>query len=201
MYEGCGLPEPNFSKNCVSLINDYSAVVLEYFQQRVEAWIETIGKQLFHIDHVRGKYEFALSCRQIHIHLLAICNKNNTHIKICHEILKDGRKNDLANYLGKWLGNTVGLTAMVDDCVNEIDINKCDHPSSYNFSDVPQDEVTLDATKCQVKFQSHKCSNYCMRKQKYIPKSETTEEKREWFVDVELVLSVLLVVVTLLDFN
>ena len=41
------------------LLNDYSIMVQEYFQKRVELWLNTVGKQIFGIEHYWVRYEFA----------------------------------------------------------------------------------------------------------------------------------------------
>jgi Helitron helicase-like domain at N-terminus len=196
------LPIPDFStESRVRLVNDHTAIVLEYFQQRVKAWLSTVGKQVLHIDHVWGKYEFAPSRGQIHFHLLAISKKNKENIKKCHTLIKDKRNDELAQYLGEWLEDTVGLTASVDECANDINLKDCVNPATYNFSDVQESETVLDTTKCQLMFQYHKCSKYCMRTRKHHFKSETEEEKKGSFVELEPESKVHQMLVIRQDFN
>ena len=38
------------SMSYTTAINDYAIIVQEYFQQRVQLWLETIGKDVFGID-------------------------------------------------------------------------------------------------------------------------------------------------------
>jgi hypothetical protein len=61
------------SKNLVQLLDEYSIVIQEFFQKRVEIWLETVGHAVFDIKHYWLRYEFAPSRGQIHAHLLAIC--------------------------------------------------------------------------------------------------------------------------------
>jgi hypothetical protein len=67
-----GQDVPNFDKSFVQLVNDYTLVVQEYFQERVKIWLSTIGTKVFHIKHYWLRYEFAPSRGQIHAHILAI---------------------------------------------------------------------------------------------------------------------------------
>ena len=52
---GCYAGSPKMSK----ILNDYSLVVQEFFQQRVDLWLKTVGKQVFGIEHYWVRYEFA----------------------------------------------------------------------------------------------------------------------------------------------
>jgi hypothetical protein len=54
------------------LVEMYSVVVQEFFQIRVQHWIDTIGKQIFRIKHYYIRYEFAKGRGMIHAHILAI---------------------------------------------------------------------------------------------------------------------------------
>ena len=62
----------DLSTSFVQLINDYTVIFQEHFQERVKIWMSTIGAKVFHIKHYWLQYEFAPSRRQIHAHMLAI---------------------------------------------------------------------------------------------------------------------------------
>jgi hypothetical protein len=53
-------------------LNDYTLVVQEFFHLRVDAFLKTIGYETFGIKHFWGRFEFAKSRGQIHLHLLGI---------------------------------------------------------------------------------------------------------------------------------
>ena len=38
---------PDMDKSLVQLVNDYTLVVQEYFQQRVKIWLSTIGAKIY----------------------------------------------------------------------------------------------------------------------------------------------------------
>lgn len=172
-----GLPIPDFTKEGrVALINSHTIVVQEYFQQRVQIWLNTVGRDLLHIKYHWLRFEFAPSRGQIHTHLLAICDNLEMLCK-CNQLKED--RTQLAWYLSSWLDDTLGMTAncsaqFVDEIKNSESIT---HPSTVNFRDIPVTESELDTTNCQVKFQSHKCSAYCMRKRKQTKKTETAFER------------------------
>ena len=86
----------------VQSINDYTLIVQEYFQQRVMAWLKTIGKIIFGIKHHWLRYEFAPGRGQIHAHMLAITD-HMKQLRIAH-LLSDKSNDDessqrKANYL------------------------------------------------------------------------------------------------------
>ena len=56
--------------NTVININDYIIVVQEYFQKRVQNWLDTVGKDIFKIKHHWCRFDFAPSRGQIHAHML-----------------------------------------------------------------------------------------------------------------------------------
>ena len=66
------LDAPELEKSLVQIVNDYTLVVQEYFQERVKIWLSTIGAKVFHIKYYWLRYEFAPSRGQIHAHMLAI---------------------------------------------------------------------------------------------------------------------------------
>src|SRR5688572_21531971 len=71
-FEIAGLDIPDLDKSFVQIVNDYTLIVQEYFQERVKIWLSTIGTKIFHIKHYWLRYEFAPSRGQIHAHMLAI---------------------------------------------------------------------------------------------------------------------------------
>lgn len=141
--------------NIVQIMNDYSVVVQEYFQKRVEIWLETVGKQVLGIQHYWLRYEFAPSRGQIHAHLLAISNDK----RIQYEMYKNKHdKSEQAHILSEWASKKCGLTAMH----TEIDKNDMDYnPVDIYFSQV--DDINLDTDMLKQKVQIHDCSKYCLR--------------------------------------
>jgi hypothetical protein len=158
-----------------AIINKFTVVIQEYFQARVMAWLETVGKTLIRIKHHWLRYEFAPSRGQIHAHMLVICD-NKEIMKKCHDLKHD--KKLMASFLARWLGDTLGMTAMVNKDHATIDLKKEDHPSTVKFGSLLDKDHAKDVTVCQLTFQKHKCSKYCMRDRTQTRKSETKEEKK-----------------------
>jgi hypothetical protein len=168
---------PDFTKGRTAIVNEYTIVVQEYFQQRVQAWLDTVGKDLLGIKHHWLRFEFAPSRGQIHVHMLAICDNLDMQRK-CHELKNDKQK--LAEYLSAWIEDTIGMTARFDSRFVE-EFNEASgsvHPSTVNYGDVQFDDADRDTASCQTKFQSHRCSAYCMRKRKITRSSESEDEKK-----------------------
>ena len=109
--------------------------------------------------------------------MLAICD-NIDMLQKCHEFRYD--QDQLAEYLSCWMEETLGMTAMCDpDLLCEVkECKDLEHPSTIRFVDVNSNDSKRDITSCQVKFQTHKCSAYCMRKRKYTSQDESPESKQ-----------------------
>lgn len=165
-----GLEPPAFTElTKVRIINEYTLVVQEYFQKRVQEWMETVGKKVFKIKHYWGRFEFAPSRGQIHLHLLAIADFLQFFSKLSTEHDKDKR----AEQLAKWAKNVLQYDCdfkQVDDIV--------EHPSIVRYSDIGASEKKKDLYELKAKCQYHRCSGYCMRKRKVTSKGETAQSKK-----------------------
>jgi hypothetical protein len=51
-FEEAGLPVPDLEKRWVEIVNDYTLIVQEYFQERVKVWLKTVDKRVFKIKHL-----------------------------------------------------------------------------------------------------------------------------------------------------
>jgi hypothetical protein len=123
---------PNFETSRASIVNEHTVVVQEYFQARVQFWLETVGKDLLKIKHHWLRYEFAPSRGQIHVHMLAIC-ENLDMLTTCHDLKDD--KEELARYLSAWVEDTLGMTATFNPKFdNELNgTSDSIHPSTVSF--------------------------------------------------------------------
>jgi hypothetical protein len=160
------------SKKVAEIVNDYTIVVQEYFQERFNKWMEFFGRPIFGISHFWGRYEFAPGRGQIHIHLLAI-RADQSIFKLCYEDLKfaDGKsRRDLR--LGKWAEDNFCLTASVgtdfQDRICTPDNSPCTvrfrsilgdkDVSIPNLTNIHEDQQNL-LRFCQV----HDCNGFCLR--------------------------------------
>lgn len=154
------------SREFPRLVNKYSLVVQEYFQKRVEIWLETVGKTVFGIKHFWVRYEFAPGRGQIHAHLLAIAEETNIH-ELCHLDLKetDGEAKR-AQRLGMWASEKFGMTATVCNDFDNLSVNDENTPVKIRFTDVGHTPGAIkdDQQRLMFHVQVHQCSNFCLRK-------------------------------------
>jgi hypothetical protein len=158
-----------------TIVNKFTLVIQEYFQERVKAWLETVGKKLLGIKHHWLRYEFAPSRGQIHAHMLVICD-NKEVMKQCQARKHD--KQQLARYLSSWLADTLGMTANVEPKYAKIKRNQETHPSTVRYSSLVDQDLDKDLVLCQLSFQKHKCSKYCMRDSPKVKKGQKSKEKQ-----------------------
>lgn len=152
------------SKRLASIVNDYAIVVQEYFQKRVVAWLETVGKKIFKIKHYWVRYEFAPGRGQIHAHLLAIPEDHDIY-ELCHLDLKQEDGEELrTSRMADWAERNLGLTASVGECFDDLNPDEESHVA-MRFKDV-QDMADLNEHDFQMllkEVQVHACSGFCLR--------------------------------------
>jgi hypothetical protein len=141
-------------------VNDYCIVVQEFFHLRVDAFMKTIGLHVFGLKHYWGRFEFAKSRGQIHLHLLGIIEGVANKDGIYEQVYKF--RNDKAKQtetLAKWARETFNLTASLDPNI-KVSTNS-PNPCTVRFcqtSSIAEDQVSL-SNFCHM----HKCSEFCLR--------------------------------------
>ena len=141
----------------------------EYFQLRVIAWIETVGKEVFGIKHYWIRYEFAASRGQIHAHFLAIANDKAIQLQMYHH---RGDEEQQAKILSEWAAKKFGLTAQYSEHA-ETEANQEFSPCAKYYCDIKEDDREGDIESLKRTVGLHTCSGYCLRQC-------TKDEKREW---------------------
>jgi len=155
-------------------LNDFSIIVQDYFHKKVELFLEYICKKVFGIKHYWGRFEFAKSRGQIHIHLVGIIEDATKPGGIQYQLFKfNGDNLKQAEILANWSRETFNMTAEVAEIesITPEDSVKSS-PCSIRFSetvDMIQDGAEL-SNFCQI----HKCSDYCLRQSK----SNTNKKRR-----------------------
>ena len=158
-FECAGLPTDDIKKkNFVSLVNDYTIIIQEYFQQRIQIWLDTVGKNVFGIKHYWLRFEFAPSRGQIHAHMLAIHEDANV-LQEYHR-LRDN-KTSQALYLQEWAERSFRMTASLPKNA-ELEKNHGPHPATQYYSELT--DLPRDKAACLVSLQNHECSGYCMKR-------------------------------------
>ena len=132
------------SDKLCGFVNDYSIVVQEYFQQRVVAWLETVGKDVFNIKHYWVRYEFAPGRGQIHAHMLCIPADHVIYEQCYLDIKCENGLEKRNERLSKWAFEHLGLTASVCDGFDTIDVES-NPPAALRFSELSELERKQDA--------------------------------------------------------
>lgn len=162
------------SPKLVRLVDEYSIVIQEFFQERVKVWLDTVGKEIFRIKHYWGRFEFAPARGQIHLHLLAIAD-DPTFNQTMHKLKGDSSAQ--AKFLQEWSAGALGYTAEVDkEIYNDLDLSHQDNPCRERFTEAP--DKALDSQRLLKFCQEHNCSGYCMRCEKKKSKSKKSEKEK-----------------------
>jgi hypothetical protein len=109
---------------------DYCIVVQEFFQARVQAWFETVGKSVFNIEHYWIRYEFAPGRAR---YMLMSCAYQMKHLQLLQTLLGLMRmvlQNSLTTY----------VINMASPQCTEDENNSGQTPMSVRFSDVPDEK-------------------------------------------------------------
>ena len=137
------------------LLNKYAAVVQEFFQIRVDIWLETVGKETMGITHYWFRFEFTKGRGQIHAHILAITEDTGV-IQAYHLARNETEKMEIiSEYAREKLGMTAQLPPQeptTDDAIPSLSTRYCELTSESS------DYYQLCST-CHM----HKCNGFCMR--------------------------------------
>jgi hypothetical protein len=158
-----------------TIVNKFTLVIQQYFQERVKAWLETVGKKLLGIKHHWLRYEFAPSRGQIHAHMRVVCD-NKEVMKQCQARKHDTQQ--LARYLSSSLADTLGMTAKVNLKYAKIKRNQETHSSTVRYSSLQDQDLDKDVDLCQLSFQKHRCSKYCMGDSQKAKKGQKPKENQ-----------------------
>lgn len=151
------------SKNLVRLLDEYSIVIQEFFQIRMDHFMETVGKEIFGIEFSLVKFEFSPTRGQIHGHLLAIL-KDQSMSKVFYNLRDD--KEAQAKFLHEWSKGVFNYTAeVVHDVYGDLEMGNGDNPCMERFGDCVED-IQLDQQRLLRFCQEHRCSGFCLRHKK-----------------------------------
>ncbi len=153
-FECAGLPKPDLQNiSCVRLVNDHTLIAQEHFQQRIQLWLDTVGKKVFGIKHYWLRFEFAPSRGQMHAHASCIHEDPNV-LQEYHRLRAN--KTLQALYLQEWAERSFGMTASSPKNA-ELEKTSGKHPSTQCYSDLTN--VPRDKAACLVRLQDHECNN------------------------------------------
>jgi len=159
------------SPNLIQLVNDYAVVIQEFFQNRVETFLETTGKTLFGIEHYWVRYEFTPGRGQIHAHLLVISNEREIFREM-REDMNCPNGNELrASRLANWAKAKFGLNACIGEGFDDIDEATAKSSVRVRFSDVvdldDNDSIKQDTENLKKCCMCHQCDGFCLRRSKH----------------------------------
>ena len=172
---------PSEKKTKIKAVNDHALLVQEYFQRRVESFLNGQGKEMFGIKHYWVRYEFAKGRGQIHAHLLAITD--DAYQSCLHD--NENEQERLAR-VESWAQTKFGLTAMHPATSPQgfLNMNLVGKPegelvtNTRSMSSRSLEKSSLEWDLCELCncTQMHACSNYCMRDPKKKQKKKTQEK-------------------------
>jgi hypothetical protein len=125
--------------------------------------LKTVGFHVFGIKHYWGRFEFAKSRGQIHLHLLGIVEDAAKPDGIYEQLWKlKGNDGEQAKVLGDWARQTFDMTANLDEntTISSSEESPCKERCCQT-NNVKQDQASL-CNFCQM----HKCNDYCLRTRK-----------------------------------
>ena len=143
-------------------VDKYTAVVQEYFQLKVENWLETVGKEVFSITAYYLRFEFAKGRGQIHAHILA-CTKDHTLILPFGKKWKEDKEAAvelLSNYARDRLQMTCEKPSGLS-CTDDCDRKSALYHKFSEVSNVEHDKYDL-VCSCHL----HHCNQFCLRTRK-----------------------------------
>jgi hypothetical protein len=164
-FQCCGLEPPEITDlTKVRLINEFTIITQEFFEKKMDHWLQTVGKTIFKIDHYWLRFEFAFSRGQIHAHLLAICPSFK---QVFEQVSRINDDDDKAAYLAEWAEKQLGYTSKVSQQLPE----NVPHPSSHSFTSIADSDKDrqLDLDNLRTTCHTHTCSAYCKYRQSFSP--------------------------------
>jgi len=138
-------------------LNDYTIIVQEFFQIRMDEFLKTIGLEVFGIKHYWGRFEFEKSRGQIHLHLIGITD-DATMINKKLWKLRNNKKQRTA-FIANWVRSKFNCTAKIPtNCTTP---DKSSSPCKTRFSQTSN--IETDQKDLCMFCQIHHCSDYCLK--------------------------------------
>lgn len=144
------------------ILESYAAIVQEFFQIRLDNWMETVGKNVFNISHYYNRFEFAKGRGQIHAHMLCVTKDNHFIAEFYKEYVQNKRAIDGTEVYAKYARSNLAMTGEKP----EMQMNEPipDAPLSGRFCETVS--VKNDLAKLVEQTHMHDCNDYCLRFQK-----------------------------------
>jgi hypothetical protein len=142
------------------LVEMYSLVVQEFFQIRLQNWMDTIGKDIFRIKHHYTRFEFAKGRGQIHAHILAITQDNGLCVEFYKQYVQQNDVDSGTNILSEYARNQLGIIADLPQ-VNKDLLDGADIGLQTRFGQCTDSNMDLYSlcSDCHI----HECNKFCLR--------------------------------------
>jgi hypothetical protein len=146
------------------LIDKYAAVVQEFFQIKVDNWMETVGRDVFGITSYFLRFEFTKGRGQIHAHILA-CTKDHVLILPFGTLWKTN-KADAVKMISAYARDRLNLSCEIPSCRAERIVTRDEQKQCLqrNYSDVH--DLDCDKFDLAMSCHMHECNSYCLRHNK-----------------------------------
>lgn len=140
------------------LVDKYSYCVQQFFQIRMDNWLETVGKNVFKIKHYYLRFEFAKGRGQIHAHMLAI-TFDNQYILEFHENYKKRKFCEATNTYTEYARKRLKLTAEkpIYNFIEAEDYQAL--KKNYRLAT----DVQLDLNSLIQDTHLHNCNDFCLK--------------------------------------
>jgi hypothetical protein len=143
------------------LVDTYTAIIQEYFQLRIDNWLETVGKNVFGITNYWLRFEFTKGRGQIHGHLVAI----SSDLYLLHEFYeaweKEKNVKKATNLLSSYVRDRFDMSEELPTTKTEEHESYDNNPLSIPYCHITNDNI--DKRKCVEKVHMHKCNKFCLR--------------------------------------
>jgi hypothetical protein len=154
-FQCANLSVPDIEKTSfVRFINDYTIIIQEYFQERLQLWLNTVGRNV--------SYQILLliwirSFKRTHAHMLEFMKILMFYKNIIDCVWKQNFTSFIFTRMGRT--NISNDSIFAQKC--SIGKDSGPHPNSilYDLTD-----LTRDKAACLVCLQNHDCNGYCMQK-------------------------------------
>tara|TARA_B110000902_G_C14245785_1_gene564230 strand:+ start:51 stop:1298 length:1248 start_codon:yes stop_codon:yes gene_type:complete len=143
------------------LLERHTTIVQQFFQHRMDNWLETVGKSVFNIEHYFLRFEFTKGRGQIHAHMIAITSDND-FIAEYYSKTSENKTTQATKVYADYARNVLSLTAEKPKINQNEDNNQC--PLSGTFSETKS--IENDLANLVQQTHMHKCNNFCMRYRK-----------------------------------
>ncbi|GFH43542.1 hypothetical protein CTEN210_00015 [Chaetoceros tenuissimus] len=153
------------------LVDKYTASVQVFFQEKLDNWLETIGKNIFNIKHYYLRFEFAKGRGQIHAHMVAITADHELLTEFYHTFCIERKEELGAELMEEYVTNVLSLTEEIDFDKEKLESEQqklretsessdSSSPLSTNFFSASNHKLDM----CQLCYDvhMHECSDYCL---------------------------------------